>query len=390
MLVVTQAGLDKAVQAGISGISLIITHVAIGANGYEPNKYMTALKNETVRKQLTGGKNVTPNQLQIQALFDDQGVEIIGREIGFFLDDGTLFAIDSHPADIITYKSASNGSKALETFDLILDSVPPNSVTVSILGDMTIHEEDQNPHPQYAPFDSGRELLYNTDHTISPVNQRLFDGNWAALALDVFGLDGWIKFDSTHKGQSIEAGEYSPSTAHLVQYRDDSYNLITAIVTSPSDGHWGVAVPFNADQISVRKSGVALPYQFEAEGEKLAKCQRHYFKLSTEGSRYAPICPVIMHTFESMLGVITLPVTMREIPVVTHSSDSHFRFVDGQTAVFESVSAYGYQSKSAIAVGVTASGLTSGDSSLLTFAEQDGWIAAHALLRIADCTWSII
>jgi hypothetical protein len=110
---------------------------------------MTALKNETVRKQLTGGKNVTPNQLQIQALFDDEGVEIIGREIGFFLDDGTLFAIDSHPINIITYKSASNGSKVLETFDLILDSVPPNTVTVSVFGDMTLHEEKSNPHSQY-------------------------------------------------------------------------------------------------------------------------------------------------------------------------------------------------------------------------------------------------
>lgn len=149
-LIVTQAGLDKAVQAGISGVSLTIAEVAIGANGYEPNKDMTALQNETIRKQLTGGKKVASNQIQLQVLIDDAG-EVIGREIGFYLDDGTLFAIDSHPTNIITYKSASQGSKALETFDLILDSVPPNSVAVSILGNMTIHEEDPNPHPQYVP-----------------------------------------------------------------------------------------------------------------------------------------------------------------------------------------------------------------------------------------------
>ena len=54
-LIVTQAGLDKVVQADISGISLIIAEVGIGLNGYTPDSTMTALQNESVRAALTGG-----------------------------------------------------------------------------------------------------------------------------------------------------------------------------------------------------------------------------------------------------------------------------------------------------------------------------------------------
>lgn len=147
-LIVTQAGLDKAIQADLAGISLMIAEVGIGTNGYTPDKAMTALQNEILRKVLTGGKPVSPNQIQLQVLIDDDG-EIIGREIGFYLDDGTLFAIDSDPVNIITYKSASPGSQALETFDLVLDSVPPDTVTVTLNGDLSFHEDNANPHPQY-------------------------------------------------------------------------------------------------------------------------------------------------------------------------------------------------------------------------------------------------
>ena len=84
----------------------------------------------------------------------DNEDEIVGREVGFYLDDGTLFAIDSDPDDIITYKSASSGSKALETFDLVLDSLPPDSVTVTVTGDLTVHEESSDPHTQYVKKDA--------------------------------------------------------------------------------------------------------------------------------------------------------------------------------------------------------------------------------------------
>lgn len=141
-LVITQAGLDKATQADIQGISLKITEVGVGLNGYVPNNSQTKLQNEILRLALQGGKQISPNQIHMTALFDGE-TEIIGREVGFYLEDGTLFAVDSDPNIIIMYKSASKGSRALEGFDLILDSVPPNSITVDVTGDLGINFDRQ-------------------------------------------------------------------------------------------------------------------------------------------------------------------------------------------------------------------------------------------------------
>jgi phage-related tail fiber protein len=137
-LVVTQVGLDKATQADVQGVNLKITHVAVGLNGYTPDNTKTALQNEFARVAISGGKNINDNQVHLTAMFEGEG-EINGREIGFYLEDGTLFAIDSHPTDIILYKSATTGARALEGFDLVLDGVPPNSITVDITGDIVIN-----------------------------------------------------------------------------------------------------------------------------------------------------------------------------------------------------------------------------------------------------------
>ena len=141
-LTITSLGLSKAVNADLQGLALKITHVGIGLNGYEPNKAQTKLQNEVVKVQIHGGKKISENQVHLTALFEDDG-EIKGREVGFYLSDGTLFAVDSDPVHIIMYKSGSNGSAVIESFDLVLDSVPPNSITVDVTGDLGISFEKE-------------------------------------------------------------------------------------------------------------------------------------------------------------------------------------------------------------------------------------------------------
>ncbi|WP_051303251.1 phage tail protein [Psychromonas aquimarina] len=135
-LTVTQAGLNNAVQASAKGISLQITHVALGTRGYVPHRNMTALQHEIIRVPIAGGANVAGNQVHLTALFDSD-VEITAYEIGFFLADGTLFAVDSHPSDVLVYKHQS--AKVVEAFDLILDAVPPGSITVNTTGDINLY-----------------------------------------------------------------------------------------------------------------------------------------------------------------------------------------------------------------------------------------------------------
>jgi len=135
-LTVTQAGLNKAVQASVSGISLKITHVALGTQGYVPNRNMVALQNEVARVPIAGGKNVAGNQIHLTALLDAD-MEITAYEIGFFLEDGTLLAVDSHPSDVLVYKHKN--AQVIEAFDLILDAVPPGSITVNTTGDLNLY-----------------------------------------------------------------------------------------------------------------------------------------------------------------------------------------------------------------------------------------------------------
>jgi len=154
-LVITNNGLDKAVQADFMGVNFKITHVALGASGYTPDKTMTSLQNELVRVPISGGKMIDINHLHFTALFDGEA-EIIAREIGFYLEDGTLFAIDSDPNNVLVYKSSTTGSRALEGFDLILDSIPIDSILVDTSGDLVINYDKEFGALQFTPYDPTR------------------------------------------------------------------------------------------------------------------------------------------------------------------------------------------------------------------------------------------
>ena len=157
-LTVTQVGLNKAVQASDGGINLRITHVGLGTVGYTPNKNMTALKNEITRVLISGGENVASNQVHLTALFDDD-TEITAYEIGFYLSDGTLFAVDSDPDNVLVYKHKS--AKVIEAFDLILDAVPPNSITVNTSGSINLYYAEQFAIMAKAQIDNMRRSLTN-------------------------------------------------------------------------------------------------------------------------------------------------------------------------------------------------------------------------------------
>ncbi|WP_022940108.1 phage tail protein [Psychromonas hadalis] len=157
-LIITEIGLEKAMQADEQGVSFKITHVGVGLNGYTPDKKMSALQNEFKRVEIAGGTQVAGNQIHLTALFDGDE-EINGRELGFYLKDGTLFAIESHPTNLLTYKSPS--SKVIEAFDLILEGVPPNSITVDSTGDLSLYYADTFAVMGTAQINNMRRTLSN-------------------------------------------------------------------------------------------------------------------------------------------------------------------------------------------------------------------------------------
>lgn len=158
-LIITTLGLNKAITANQQGLKVKITHVAIGTAGYVPNASMTTLQSEVSRKGISGGKDVAGNQIHLTAIFDD-AFEITAREIGFFTEDGTLFAIDSSgPTSILIHKSKT--AKLVQAFDLILDQVPPSSVTVDTSGALNMYYADIFATMATAQINNMRRSLIN-------------------------------------------------------------------------------------------------------------------------------------------------------------------------------------------------------------------------------------
>ena len=133
--VITQIGLDKAVSASINGIQIEITHIGFGTGGYTPLRTRQTLNNEVLRVPVAGSKDIDVNQVHLTALVDSG--DFTCREIGFYLADGTLFSVMSHPTNTIFYKTAM--SNPIQGFDLVLDAVPIGSVTVTAAGDLTMY-----------------------------------------------------------------------------------------------------------------------------------------------------------------------------------------------------------------------------------------------------------
>lgn len=130
-LLITDAGIAASIQASELGVSYKITHVGMGASGYVPSHNQTSLRDEIARRPITQGSVPELGQLHFEVLFDGD-VEYEAREIGYFLDDGTLFAVDSRNGGIISIKRAN--TVITEVFDLTLSGSKINTITVEIIG----------------------------------------------------------------------------------------------------------------------------------------------------------------------------------------------------------------------------------------------------------------
>lgn len=130
-LIITDAGIAAAIRAGDLGIEYKITHISIGSEGYVPEPAQTELRNELQKKAITRGALVAPGQLHFETVWD--GVEEFeGKELGYWLEDGILFAVDSRDGDIITYKRKN--TVVTEACELNLSASTISNITVELLG----------------------------------------------------------------------------------------------------------------------------------------------------------------------------------------------------------------------------------------------------------------
>ena len=124
--VITDVGLAAVFNAQHNGLQAQITHIALGDAGWKPDTTATALRQEKQRIPASG-EAVSATQLHITGLENGDTSYWI-REIGFYLSDGTLFAIKSHETQPMAYKTA--GVDVTIAFDLVLTALPANSVVI--------------------------------------------------------------------------------------------------------------------------------------------------------------------------------------------------------------------------------------------------------------------
>jgi hypothetical protein len=139
--VITKAGLSAVWRKDKTGLAAQITHVVIGTEGYTPTNTQTALRKQVAVYPISDGETLSSTLLHVTAVADGpQAIWV--REIGYLLSDGTLFAVWSHPTDVLAYKPAEN--KLLLAYDLSLTALPPDSVTITSTGaglNLTLSEE---------------------------------------------------------------------------------------------------------------------------------------------------------------------------------------------------------------------------------------------------------
>jgi hypothetical protein len=148
---ITLAGLQAAWNATNTGISAEITHVGLGSGGYTPSTGQTALEDEKHRIEIAGGTLAGPTQIHLTAM-DNSDLEFWVREVGFYLADGTLFAVWSTSEGPLAYKSAS--LPLVVAFDLDLSALPADSITVSTTGTLNLFLADELTRMATAQIDA--------------------------------------------------------------------------------------------------------------------------------------------------------------------------------------------------------------------------------------------
>ncbi|ULL06029.1 phage tail protein [Pseudomonas putida] len=124
---ITETGLGAIFQKDGTGFSAQITHIAVGTEGYTPSYKQKTLHNQVAKVPIAGGEKLSSTLLHLTALIDGDSAFWV-RELGFFLADGTLLAVWSHPTTPLTYKAKN--SDLLLAYDVSLAALPEDSVTI--------------------------------------------------------------------------------------------------------------------------------------------------------------------------------------------------------------------------------------------------------------------
>ena len=225
--VVTQAGLQAVFNATNSGFQANVTSIGLGEGGWTPDQSASSLKSEKRRIAIGSSNPISDTQIHLTAIEEGNEHSYWVREVGFYLDDGTLLAIWSNPDHPIAFKAA--GVDLLIAFDLALGALPKDSINVIGTGtvSLTPARTDKLGLVKYAT-DSESIAGSLQDKVVTPKGQRLHgDARYAKKV----HRHAWSEIDqkpttyppSSHRHNWSEVDNkpatFPPSTHH----HDDRY-----------------------------------------------------------------------------------------------------------------------------------------------------------------------
>lgn len=214
-LLITDAGIAASIKAGEHGIHYKITHISIGTEGYVPTANQTQLRKEVQRKAITRGVLVEPGQLHFETVWDGDE-EFEGKELGYWLEDGTLFAVDSREGAVITYKRKD--TVVTEACELNLSASTIDNITVELLGSTYATEQlagiakiTTNEQVDEGTDDRSFLTVKKLIHSLSVphIIDKLVSNLWLKLAAKIFPVGAFIPWftDVSPDGFGIGKGQ---------------------------------------------------------------------------------------------------------------------------------------------------------------------------------------
>lgn len=129
--IITLKGLAAANQAATLGKPVKITQVGVSNSGGSASEDMATLPGEQFKVTIADGKVVSEKQVNVSALIEDTRPSVDIYALGFYLDDGTLFAVYRQKTPILIH---TQGATLLIGMDFAMDNIPADSVIVESTG----------------------------------------------------------------------------------------------------------------------------------------------------------------------------------------------------------------------------------------------------------------
>lgn len=383
-LVVTAAGLAAAMDAKEQGIKIKLTHIGLGSEGYTPTPDQIELKAEFLREEFQRS-TITSNQLHVEHSFKDADQAFEAKEIGYYLADGTLFAVDSRGGEIISYKS--KGTMLTESFDLVLSGELVDSVTVEIKDDLVIYS---NPNlfingcfsecqREIGKIISGavtytadrwavlsdtdatvnivdvgsrnhHEVYGDADNTLLVVTQRIIAETSKQLVGKSVTVSGFVKcahdaFDVIARHASGGKNDFSTSTViarETVKSSTKDYAYFSRTFNDlPNDVIDGLSIEFvtkstsqeevfGLSNMQCEESDFATPFVPDEVSVNLAKCRRYCRKIELydQGFALGYLSTTAPHGFWT--EVVEFAAGMRTFPAFTYQANNpaHVKIAD--------------------------------------------------------------